>query len=452
MSNFFEQSYILREGRILILKRMQELLRNNKPLVNTVLLVSLSSIIYIYPFGSYFRFTFAIILLMTFLLHFRQIPIISGTVITGLVILIFRITTDYFMTGGYDVSVAVMSNLPALAYYIAFALLFYFLSIRERNDNVLALLLLLSITDIISNMVELVFRSELVVSKFAVVFPSIVAVAVMRAILALIGYYALKQYQSFILANDQAERYIEQTVMIAQLKSELFYLEKSSQDIENVMEKAYWLYKRLTSKEPEGEEVEIVSGDQALAVAREIHEVKKDYYRVITGMENILRSSTKTQDVKLSEILFIIEQNTIRYLNVMGKNMSISYEVTDDFITDKHYTLVSILDNLIINAIEACGDCGIIRVTQKSVEQDVLFCVEDNGTGIDENEFDLIFDPGYSTKFSPHTGRISTGLGLSHVKNYIELLGGTIRVESRLGLRTKFFITLPRSSICCVRK
>ncbi len=452
MSNFFEQSYILREGRILILKRMQELLRNNKPLVNTVLLVSLSSIIYIYPFGSYFRFTFAIILLMTFLLHFRQIPIISGTVITGLVILIFRITTDYFMTGGYDVSVAVMFNLPALAYYIAFALLFYFLSIRERNDNVLALLLLLSITDIISNMVELVFRSELVVSKFAVVFPSIVAVAVMRAILALIGYYALKQYQSFILANDQAERYIEQTVMIAQLKSELFYLEKSSQDIENVMEKAYWLYKRLTSKEPEGEEVEIVSGDQALAVAREIHEVKKDYYRVITGMENILRSSTKTQDVKLSEILFIIEQNTIRYLNVMGKNMSISYEVTDDFITDKHYTLVSILDNLIINAIEACGDCGIIRVTQKSVEQDVLFCVEDNGTGIDENEFDLIFDPGYSTKFSPHTGRISTGLGLSHVKNYIELLGGTIRVESRLGLRTKFFITLPRSSICCVRK
>jgi len=435
----------------LILKRMQELLRNNKPLVNTVLLVSLSSIIYIYPFGSYFRFTFAIILLMAFLLYFRQIPIISGTVITGLVILIFRITTD-FMTGGHDVSIAVMSNLPAMAYYISFALLFYFLSIRERTDNVLALLLLLSITDIISNMVELVFRSELVVSKFAVVFPSIVAVAVMRAILALIGYYALKQYQSFILANDQAERYIEQTVMIAQLKSELFYLEKSSQDIENVMEKAYWLYKRLTSKELEGEEVEIVPGDQALAVAREIHEVKKDYYRVITGIENILRSSTKNQDVTLSEILFIIEQNTIRYLNVMGKNMSISYEITDDFITDKHYTLVSILDNLIINAIEACGDCGIIRVTQKSVENDVLFCVEDNGAGIDEKEFDLIFNPGYSTKFSPRTGKISTGLGLSHVKNYIELLGGTIQVESRLELRTKFLITLPRSSICCVRK
>jgi len=430
---------------------MQELLRNNKPLVNTVLLVSLSSIIYIYPFGSYFRFTFAIILLMAFLLYFRQIPIISGTVITGLVILIFRITTD-FMTGGHDVSIAVMSNLPAMAYYISFALLFYFLSIRERTDNVLALLLLLSITDIISNMVELVFRSELVVSKFAVVFPSIVAVAVMRAILALIGYYALKQYQSFILANDQAERYIEQTVMIAQLKSELFYLEKSSQDIENVMEKAYWLYKRLTSKELEGEEVEIVPGDQALAVAREIHEVKKDYYRVITGIENILRSSTKNQDVTLSEILFIIEQNTIRYLNVMGKNMSISYEITDDFITDKHYTLVSILDNLIINAIEACGDCGIIRVTQKSVENDVLFCVEDNGAGIDEKEFDLIFNPGYSTKFSPRTGKISTGLGLSHVKNYIELLGGTIQVESRLELRTKFLITLPRSSICCVRK
>lgn len=432
---------------------IQELLCTNKSVVNVVMLVSLTSIVYIYPFGSYFRFTFAIILLMTLLLYFDHIPILSSTIITGLVILVFRITTEV-LTGEHEYLVVLMSNSPALAYYISFGVLFYLLSIRERTNNVLLLILLLSITDIISNVVELLFRSELVVTKLLVIIPSIVAVAVIRAILAVVGYYALKQYRSFILANDQAKRYVEQTVMIAKLKSELFYLEKSSQDIENVMEKAYWLYKELNSKEIDAQDVERVPADQALSVAREIHEIKKDYNRVIAGIENILSPSSKKREVKLSEILFIIEQNTMRYLQVMDKNMRIVCEVGEDFITNQHYTLVSILDNLIMNAIEACGDYGTIRVIQSTIGEEVLFCVEDNGTGIDEKDLDFIFDPGYSTKFSPHTGKISTGLGLSHVKNHIELLGGSIRVESQAGpgLCTKFFITLPRSSIICVRK
>jgi two-component system sensor histidine kinase YcbA len=235
--------------------------------------------------------------------------------------------------------------------------------------------------------------------------------------------------------------------MVAKLKSELFYLKKSSQDIESVMEKAYWLYKQLNTQEQGIRESENLPAAQALAVAREIHEVKKDYYRVITGIENILRPSSRAQEIKLSEILFIIEQNTIRYLNVIDRKINITYEQAEDFITDKHYTLVSILDNLIMNAIEACSDEGSIRVIQTSSNEEIYFCVEDNGAGIDEEEFDLIFNPGYSTKFSPRTGKISTGLGLAHVKNYIELLGGNIKVESQPDVCTRFLITLPRSGV-----
>lgn len=425
---------------------MTRFFNENKSLINTVLLVSLTSIVYVYPFGSYFRFTLAIVLLTIFLLSFEQLPIITGTIITGVFILIFRTTTD-FIIGGHDYMDTVMSNIPSLAYYISFGILFSLLSIRRHTNNILALILLLSVTDIISNIIELFSRSELIVPKFALIFPSIVAVAVVRAILAVVGYYALKQHQSFILANDHAEHYIEQTVMVAKLKCELFYLEKSSQDIENVMEKAYWLYKQLNSKEQSVSKIAPLPADEALAIAREIHEIKKDYSRVIAGIENILRPSSRSQEIKLSEILFIIEQNTMRYLSVMDKRISISYEQSDDFVTDKHYTLVSILDNLIMNSIEAIGDYGIIRVIQTSSSEEIFFCVEDNGIGIDENEFDLIFNPGYSTKFSPRTGKISTGLGLAHVRIYIELLGGTIKVESLPGIFTKFFITFPRAGI-----
>ena len=444
MQSFIKKIHILFEF-------IQDLFHKKKSLLNTILLVSLTSIVYIYPFGSYFRFTVAIVLLIVFLLYFEQFSVLSGTIITGLVIVFFRTTTD-FLISGQDLKTAVLYNLPSLAYYISFALLFHLLSIRRYKEHIFMLILLLSVTDIISNIVELFCRSELVVAKFALILPSIAAVAVIRAILAFMGYYAMKQYQSFILANDRAKRYVEQTVMVAKLKSELFYLEKSSQDIENVMEKAYWLYKQLNSKVRFTEETEHLPAENALAVAREIHEVKKDYYRVITGIENILRPSSRAQKIKLSEILFIIEQNTIRYLNVIDKKIDITYEQADDFLTDKHYTLVSILDNLIMNAIEACSDDGIIKVIETSSSENVYFCVEDNGVGIDEQEFDLIFNPGYSTKFSPRTGKISTGLGLAHVKNYIELLGGTINVESQPEICTRFLIMLPRTAILASEK
>lgn len=425
---------------------IQELLRRHQSLVNTVLLVSLTSTLYIYPFGSHFRFTFAIILLTTFLLYFEQLPILSGTLITGLVILAFRVTTD-IVIGGQNYQAALVYNLPSVAYYMSFGLLFDYLSIRKYTDNVLPLILLLSMTDIVSNIVELLIRSELVNPNTEFIFPSIVAVAIARAILAVIGYYALKRYQSFILAKDQAKRYIEQTVMVAKLKSELFYLQKSSQDIENVMEKAYWLYKYLNSQEQDMGQAEYLPVDQALAIAREIHEIKKDYYRVIAGFENILRPSSKEQEITLSEIMSIIEQNTIRYLEAVDKKISITYKQADDFITDKNYTLVSILDNLIMNSIEACNEDGVIRVVQTSSTEEVFFCVEDNGIGIDEKEFNLIFNPGYSTKFSPRSGKISTGLGLAHVKINVELLGGTIRVESIPNVSTRFYIRIPASSI-----
>jgi len=279
------------------------------------------------------------------------------------------------------------------------------------------------------------------------VLPSVVGVAIARSMLAVTGYYALKKHQSFVLANDQAKQYVEQTVMVAKLKSELFYLEKSSQDIENVMEKAYWLYKELHAKVEDSEPNSPLLADQALAVAREIHEIKKDYYRVITGIENILSPSDEGQKMKLSDILFVIEQNTIRYLEVINKKVNITYEHSEDFVTDKQYTLVSILDNLIINAIEACDDGGVIRVVQTVLEENIYFCIEDNGVGIAEDEMELIFNPAYSTKFSPHTGKMSTGLGLSHVQDYITLFGGTIDVESRSGEGAQFLVMLPRERV-----
>lgn len=410
-----------------------------KTILIVVFLVGLTGLVYIYPFHTHFRFTVSVAVLATLLLYFPRLPIFVTAVLSGLAIFagrsITQLTFDPVTLGQI-----LTANSPAIIYYISYGACFQGLGLRRMVHNVPAIVLLLSTIDIFSNIVELTTRGDALSGTTETVFSSLVAVAVLRAILAVGGYYVLRRYQAFVLAEDQVARYIELTVMIAQLKAELYYLNKSSQAIEQVMEDSYWLYKRLNERGSDDP-----TAPQALAVARNIHEVKKDYYRVVTGIEAILQPTATVQGMRLAEIFFIIEQNTRRYLDGLNKKITIEFKYEADFITDQHYAIVSVLDNLIINAIEACGENGNILVGEKAVAGDIVFVVEDNGCGIKPEDADLLFQVGYSTKFCPHTGKMSTGLGLSHVKNLSEMLSGSVTVEG--GQPTRFTVTLPADKI-----
>jgi two-component system sensor histidine kinase YcbA len=411
--------------------------REHKSIMVVVFLVGLAGLAYIYPFHTHFRFTVSVAVLATLLLYFPRLPVFTTAVLSGVAIFIGRSAVQMTFDP-VDFLQVMIINSPAIVYYISYGACFQGLGIRQMVNNLPAMVLFLSVSDVFSNLVELLTRGDPLQGNPETVFSSLVGVAVLRAVLAVGVYYALKRYQAFVLAEEQVARYTELTVMIAQLKAELYYLKKSSQDIERVMENSYWLYKRLHARD---------SGDpdaaQALAVARNIHEVKKDYSRVVAGIENILHPSSTLHGLRLEEIFFVIEQNTRRYLAAIDKNITISFAHEYDFVTDQHYAIVSILDDLIINAIEACGDIGIIRVTERASAGEIIFAVEDNGCGIKAEDFELLFEVGYSTKFSPETGKMSTGLGLSHVKNLTEMMGGTVSVESEMNRLTRFTVTLP---------
>ncbi|MDT8899951.1 ATP-binding protein [Anaeroselena agilis] len=415
--------------------------REYKSILIVVLLVGLAGLAYIYPFHTHFRFTVSVAVLATLLLYFPRLPTFTTAVLSGIAIFIGRSAVQMTFDP-VGLTQVMMINSPAIVYYISYGACFQALRIRRLVDNLPALILFLSVSDVFSNIVELLTRGEPLKGNPETVFSSLVGVAVLRAVLAVGAYYVLRRYQAFVLAEEQVARYTELTVMIAQLKAELYYLKKSSQDIEQVMEDSYWLYKRLYTRDSADSDAA-----QALAVARNIHEVKKDYSRVVTGIENILQPSATLHGLRLAEIFFVIEQNTRRYLAGHDKNIAISFKHEYDFVTDQHYAIVSILDDLIINAIEACGDTGAIRVTERASAGEIVFAVEDNGCGIKAEDFDLLFEVGYSTKFCPETGKMSTGLGLSHVKNLTEMLAGTVELESEVGRMTKFTVRLPVRSI-----
>lgn len=415
-------------------------------ILNTVFLVGLTSALSVHPFDNHFRFTFGVTMLSILLLYFPRLPVIITTSLSAVVIMISRILLYVLTDSDIDLVTTIMLSLPTLCYYLVFGLGFHFLRIRNNLRNIPVMMVKLSTVDFLSNLVELFFRHTFSISESAGFFTSLVGVAVLRSILTAYGYYALKQYRVFIMAEDRLKRYTQLVMVFAKVKTELYFLQKSSQDIEQVMEESFLLFQELEALAVKDNNIS-PSSAQALKIAKDIHEVKKDYYRVIKGIEDVVTPPSTEQGMNISEIFYIIEQNTVRFLNVDTKKTRIIYRHDDNFITDKHYVIASILNNLIINAVEVCGEYGVITVSQSRRGNQIVFCVEDNGHGIAEEDLELIFVPGYSTKYSETTGKMSTGLGLAHVKNLTEMLGGELYVDSKVGQGTKFSVAVALGSL-----
>jgi CheY-like chemotaxis protein len=85
-------------------------------------------------------------------------------------------------------------------------------------------------------------------------------------------------------------------------------------------------------------------------------------------------------------------------------------------------------------------------LTYKKISEGHLtlrFLVEDTGNGIGPNEIDHVFEPFFQGPSSALQTSAGTGLGLSISKNIVELMGGSIWVESTLGKGCRFFFEIP---------
>jgi signal transduction histidine kinase len=97
--------------------------------------------------------------------------------------------------------------------------------------------------------------------------------------------------------------------------------------------------------------------------------------------------------------------------------------------------------NLFVNAAQAMHERGRVTVTTSYCKRDghVEVTVADTGRGIDQAHIARIFDPFFTTKESGH----GTGLGLSIAYGIVAKHGGTIAVDSTVGVGTTFTMRFP---------
>ena len=105
--------------------------------------------------------------------------------------------------------------------------------------------------------------------------------------------------------------------------------------------------------------------------------------------------------------------------------------------------LVSILQNIVSNAIRHTGEGGTVSVSAKTNNNQLIVEVKDTGIGMSEQLMSKLFTPQLNTLSETRKPGKGAGIGLLLVKGFLEKNSGEIWVESKPGIGSSFYFTLP---------
>ena len=149
---------------------------------------------------------------------------------------------------------------------------------------------------------------------------------------------------------------------------------------------------------------------------------------------------------KNNNIVYIAEEVALNMSNfIEGKGLSliIDPEIEEKVISCDETEIERCVINLLGNAVKFTPEGGEIRVYIKEVKGYIEITIEDNGIGISKEDQEFIFKRFSQVEGNGATKATSSGIGLTLVKDIVDLHGGYIRLESELNKGSKFTIGLP---------
>lgn len=398
--------------------------------------------IYLNPFSSDFRFSLSVVAFSLFIFWYKELSIVPTSFIVGVFLFIFRVFIEFVQnpntSNAYNLAI---THFPVIIYYTFFGIFLSISGYRLLHEKKFMFILLLTMSDGLSNIIELLIRME-ALHNFTIVF----FVGLLRSFITILIIEVIKYYEMLLVKEQHEERYKQLVLLTSNLRSEVFFLKKSMDDIENAMNKSYQLYKEIKQSEENSE-----MSFKALSISRDIHEIKKDYLRLTAGLENILPKISQHEGMLLKDMFSIIESSYDKNSVIIKKNITIEYHCSGNIMVNKSYELISIINNLLVNSIEAISDKGYVKIKGEVNGQDLVISVMDNGEGILPQNYTVIFEPGFTTKFDESTGKMSSGIGLTHVAYLVvNQFKGKIEVNTENNnnqFNTSFTVYIPISNL-----
>lgn len=421
-------------------------MKNIKRMLVVTGVVALTSQIYLDIIVTDFKISLGIIFFAIFLFIYRELnPIIIG-VLTGFSVYVLRVIV-YLIGNGVTSGVAWI-YFPEIFFYISYGVFFTILIKKNSSYDINKYFIITVFSDYFANLIEMYIRinGEIFTSRFESI-GLLLLVATIRSSVVWIVINVFKYYKMLLLKEEHEERYKKLLLLTSRLKTEMYWAEKSMNNIEKVMTSAYELYGKISSDQ-ESE----TWADRAITIAKDVHEIKKEFGLVVRGVEEITENRFSDDGIYFIDIIKILQESMKSEISFKDLNIDLEFSVGENFFTKKHYYLMSIFRNLIMNSIDAIStnnkdEKTLINDKITFIHQDNkrqhIFTITDTGCGIKQEDIIHIFSPGFSTKINYDTGNINRGLGLSLVKDIVEIyLEGNIEVTSVEGKGTKFKIII----------
>jgi signal transduction histidine kinase len=176
----------------------------------------------------------------------------------------------------------------------------------------------------------------------------------------------------------------------------------------------------------------------------------KNLLEIINDLLDISRleageKSLNYEDVNVASLLEEVKMSLLSFASSKKVSVEIRVDISEDIRADKT-KLRQILYSLINNAIKLTPENKKVTVSALKKEGMLEIKVSDSGIGLSKEDHERMLMPFIQTDFSTTRGYGGTGLGLYIAKNFVDLHGGKIWVESKGEKGSRFIFTLPINS------
>lgn len=179
---------------------------------------------------------------------------------------------------------------------------------------------------------------------------------------------------------------------------------------------------------------------------KEIYKSSKHTFNLLENLltwANLQQQRIKTNSEKFNIKSFVDETISPYLLNAELKGIKVSNNIPDDlFVLADRFSINSAIANLVSNAIKFTLAKGEVQINATNENSHVKITVRDTGVGMEKKVAESLFliEKAFSTVGTNNEN--GTGLGLVLCKEFIELNGGKIWVESKVGRGSTFSFQL----------
>lgn len=181
----------------------------------------------------------------------------------------------------------------------------------------------------------------------------------------------------------------------------------------------------------------------------------KHLLRLINDILDLSKIEAGRMEVHLEE--FHLEKVVYEVVSIVKplatkKNLTLEADLSNapELICSDEGKLKQVLYNLLSNAVKFTPENGSVKVEASKADSHAIIAVSDTGIGIKQEHLARIFKEFYQVDSSYSRKYEGTGLGLALTRKFVELLGGTISVESHEGAGSRFTIRIPIKAEVCL--